>query len=1060
MLVPGLYEHVMNDWITQQLQRLEQDHFLGVKGKIDAAESSDILARYLGGILRAGLARVSGQDGEALERRIYVCNRLITLLAREMGDETLLEYCIEPQGQTLLSVLEPRQVAFVQATKTPHASQRPSTSLAQSSLFTGALHEPSMVSELKKEILTSDRIDLLVSFIKWSGLRQLMDELRMFTEHGQLRLVTTSYMGATDIKAIDELRLLPHTAIRVSYDTTNTRLHAKAYIFHRDTGLSTAYIGSSNLSHAALSTGLEWNVKVTRRDLPDTFTKIEGTFDSYWNDHAFSIYEDAQRPQLVKALRAERSSSQSLSPYAFDINPYPFQVEILEQLDAERVVHGRFRNLVVAATGTGKTVISAFDYQRFCRSRASDSRRLLFIAHREEILEQSLACFRAVLRDPNFGSLYVGKHAPDNGFDHLFVSIQMLNARDLCTLLTPDAYDFIVVDEFHHAAATSYQKLLAHFRPTVLLGLTATPERLDGEDVTSYFDHKIAAEIRLPEAIERGLLAPFHYFGVSDEADLQHLTWRRGGYDRAELSSLYTGNRQRADLVLRSVRRYVTDLHKVIGLGFCVSIEHAEFMAQWMNAHEVPAKAVHANSSGEDRVQARRQLTSGDLRFLFVVDLYNEGVDIPEINTVLFLRPTESLTVFLQQLGRGLRTHKTKECLTVLDFIGHSHRKYRFEEKFAALLSSTHRRSMQAEIVEGFAHVPRGSFIQLEKQAQSYVLSNIRQAIGTRRALVSRLQTLAEDLGYTPSLGEIAQHSHLTMREIYQGTPVRSFTQLCVDAGLSQRDASSSDTEQEKQIVKSLPRIAAVNSRHLITCWIECLSPGGQMRLRVTSEGRDFQMQLMLHYTVWQKPLSACGFASLEESLAAIRKHVKLCAEIRDILKYNNEHLHFIDEPVDLGFACALDLHCDYSRDQILCALDVYSVERMPAMREGVKHLPAKKVDILFITLNKSEKEYSPSTMYQDYAINDELFHWQSQSTTPAESATGQRYVHHTASGDRILLFVREAKADGSGALPYTYLGTASYVQHTGSRPMSITWRLHKPLPARLLRKANQLAVV
>ena len=711
MLQPGLYEQVINNALNSELSEISEAR--KSTAPIDAAEASKVLTQYLTEVVQKGLENVQDNGGE-IEAQIQLANQIVNTIQTTTQEADFASLDVDQRAEQLLALLRDNDPRLATG-KSAKDLERPETSIAQSSLFTGAIHEPQMYTELKKEIASADRIDMLVSFIKWSGLRLIMDELRQFTQNGgELRIITTSYMGATDVKAIEELRQLPNTKIKVSYDTKRTRLHAKTYVFYRNTGFTTAYVGSSNLSNAAISSGLEWNVKVTKKDLPETIDKIAATFESYWNSNEFEYYDEGQKERLTRALKAEKySETDNSSIYTLDILPYSYQQEILDRLEAERTVRGYNRNLVVAATGTGKTVISALDYKRFCRQHPGQPCRLLFVAHREEILKQSLYTFRAVLKDANFGELFVGSHRPD-GIDHLFISIQTFNSQDFTTKTAADFYDYIVVDEFHHAAAPTYQKLLEYYQPIALLGLTATPERMDGKNILDYFGGRIAAEIRLPEAIDRKLLCPFQYFGVTDTADLSSLKWRTGGYDKNELSNLYTLSglvaERRADLVVNSILKYVTDINEVKGLGFCVSIEHARFMADYFNARSIPSMALMGDSPAEERNAAKQRLVSGEIRFIFVVDIYNEGVDIPEVNTVLFLRPTESLTVFLQQLGRGLRLAENKECLTVLDFIGQANKKYNFEEKFAALLSNT-TRSVSREIKEGFLSAPKGCFI-------------------------------------------------------------------------------------------------------------------------------------------------------------------------------------------------------------------------------------------------------------------------------------------------------------------------------------------------------------
>ena len=655
MLYPGLYEQVINNALNRELADIPEAR--KSTAPIDTAEAAKVLAQYLTDVVQKGLENVQ-DNGGGIEAQIQLANQIVTTIQNTTQEADFAALSVDQRAEQLLALLQQNDPRLATG-KSAKDLDRPETSIAQSSLFTGAIHEPQMYTELKKEIVSADRIDMLVSFIKWSGLRLIMDELRQFAQNGgELRIITTSYMGATDVKAIEELRALPNTKIKVSYDTKRTRLHAKTYVFYRDTGFTTAYVGSSNLSNAAISSGLEWNVKVTRKDLPETIEKIAATFESYWNSSEFEYYDEGQRERLTRALKAEKYSETDHSGiYTLDILPYSYQQEILDRLDAERTVRGYNRNLVVAATGTGKTVISALDYKRFCKQHPGQPCRLLFVAHREEILKQSLYTFRAVLKDANFGELYVGSHKADS-IDHLFVSIQTFNSQELAAKTAADFYDYIVVDEFHHAAAPTYQKLLEYYQPKILLGLTATPERMDGKSVLDYFGGRIAAEIRLPEAIDRKLLCPFQYFGVTDTADLSSLKWRTGGYDKNELSNLYTLSgmvaERRADLVVNSILKYVTDIDEVKGLGFCVSIAHAQFMARYFNTHGIPSMALTGDSPDEERNAAKQRLVSGELRFLFVVDIYNEGVDIPEVNTVLFLRPTESLTVFLQQLPAAL----------------------------------------------------------------------------------------------------------------------------------------------------------------------------------------------------------------------------------------------------------------------------------------------------------------------------------------------------------------------------------------------------------------------
>ena len=1048
ILQDGLYEQVVNNEIRDEL--IDTDKHKELAG-IDHAEAPKVLAKYVSEVIESGLKNLIDRGG-SIDDQVRLTNQIISTVTKATEDPEYEKLQVTEEAEQLLALFDNQNNIWALDGKSQVA--RPETSIAQSSLFTGAVHEPQMYSELKREIISCDQIDMLVSFIKWSGLRLIMDELTAFTQNGGiLRIITTSYMGATDVKAIEELRKLPNTQIKVSYNTKITRLHAKAYLFHRKTGFTTAYVGSSNLSNAALTSGLEWNTKITKKDLPETIEKIKATFEIYWNDQEFEYYDEGQKERLAHALKAEKYfDSNNAEVYTMDIQPYSYQQEILDKLEAERTVRGYTRNLIVAATGTGKTVISALDYKRFRKNHAGKPCRLLFVAHREEILKQSIYTFRAILKDANFGEMFVGSSRPES-LDHLFISIQTINSQDFTGKTTPDFYDYIVVDEFHHAAAPTYQKLLEYYQPKILLGLTATPERMDGKSILGYFNNRTAAEIRLPEAIDRKLLCPFQYFGVTDTVDLDQLRWTAGGYDKNELSNLYTFSglvaEKRADHVISNVLKYVADIDDVKGLGFCVSVAHAEFMCRYFNDHGIPSIFLTGGSPDEERRNAKGRLVSGEIRFIFVVDIYNEGVDIPEVNTILFLRPTESLTIFLQQLGRGLRLAEDKECLTVLDFIGQANRRYHFEDKFAALLARTNR-NVAREIKEGFQSLPKGCYIQLEKKAEKYILDNIRASYGNSAGLVTRIGSFKEDSGMELNLGNFLDYYHLDPRSIYR---FGSFSRLCERAGMREDFIEP----LEETITKAMARLAVVDSRRWITFLLNLLPKLESVSFN-TLPGIEKRMLQMFYITVWGKAIEDWTSDEVWENLYTLAESPVMLAELIALLQYQYNCIDFIDEPVELGFDCPLDLHCTYTRDQLLVALDFM---KPATVREGVKWLPEKNLDVFFVTLNKSDKDYSPTTLYDDYSINEWLFHWQSQSTTAEKSKTGQRYIHHRDIGSKVLLFVREYKTDriSNGAEAYTFLGTANYVQHEGEKPMNITWKLDSPIPAKYLKKTNKLVV-
>ncbi|PTX45265.1 superfamily II DNA or RNA helicase [Christiangramia gaetbulicola] len=1039
----GLYEQLINKLVTNKLDSLDCQKFHISETPLDKEEASQYLSLYLAETIKYALNEIKEKDRPI--KQIEISNKIITLLAKELKNLDLTENLIENEGRILEAVFSKSNFPYSNL-KDRLKEITPYTRLSQSELFTGNNTGISLESEIKKEILSADEICWLVSFIKYSGIRIFIKELEEFTKSGKkLKIITTSYMGATDAKAVEYLASLPNTEIKVSYNVEHERLHAKAYLFLRNSGFHTGYIGSSNLSRSALTNGLEWNLKVTTQEIGHIIDKFQKTFETYWEDPEFEYYEKGKdRAKLISSLK--RQSSQGINQITtfFDLKPYPYQEEILSKLDSERIIHNRNKNLLVAATGTGKTVISAFDFQRFKKSNPSP--KFLFVAHRKEILEQAQKTFQHVLRDSNFGELWVGGYEPEK-YDQLFASVQTLNNRLKNLPLTEDFFDYIIVDEVHHIKADSYRPILKRFNPKILLGLTATPERMDGGDITEDFHNKIAAEIRLPEALNRKLLSPFQYFALSDSIDLTNVSWKNGKYEIKELTKLYTENDRRVGDILKNCEDYLTDVNDVQALGFCVSQEHAKYMASKFNLAGLKADYLISGNSS-DRSILRNRLGKKDINYLFVVDIFNEGVDIPEIDTILFLRPTESLTIFLQQLGRGLRLAENKDCLTVLDFVGNARPEYDFEHKFRALIGKTHT-SVIKEIEDEFPHLPLGCSIVLEKKAKEIILKNIREATEFRRPqLVQKIQNFKHYSTRPLNLANFLEFHHLNIEQVYKKG---SWSRLCAEAGVIEDFSEPNEKELSNFI-----------SNRLISCnsvsYLNYIKRLCETNFEISENSDIGRLKaLMFHYDVWQKSGPDCGFKSLQESLKQIARNPVMRNEIMEVVKYTIEEIDFVEKSVELEFDFPLKIYSRYNRNQILVAIRRHKFEKAKPSREGSSYEKSINTEALFVTLKKSDKEYSPTTMYEDYALNKHLFHWQTQNSASPNTPKGQAYIN---SEKNVLLFVREQNKDEYGfTMGYVFLGKVEFQKYSGEKPMNIEWKLKEPMPPYILKESQKLAV-
>lgn len=1029
-LTNGIYDHLISEKLRSALDSLDHSLQQPVFEELQEPLSTDYLTRFLRARINQALSIVRH------ERRLDLTNRLIHSLAEFDED---LRFLFSDKIESIVEILD--EITPVGRARL----SRPTTSPSSPCLFTGTGASPQLGRELELELESADRVDMLVSFIKSAGLKLLLPALKSFTSRGgKLRVITTTYLGASDPIAIRQISELPNTEIKINYDTKHSRLHAKAYFIHRNTGLSCAFIGSANLSHAAMTSGLEWTVKLPATELPDLFRRCVAEFSSYWEDPSFVEYTEDSFEKLVTATKYEKGvfNDPSTILTVFRIQPFDYQNAILENLMLARNARGHFRNLLIAATGTGKTMIAAFDYKRLA---AQGHRKLLYLAHRKEILEQARNTFRQVLQDGNFGEYLFDQYQPEN-HDCLFCTVASFHTRNLIEKFGPSHWSIVILDEAHHGIAETYRPILEDLKPKILLGLTATPERADGTTIADDFDTPVAGEIRLPDALEQKLLCPFHYYAISDHTtDLSAVEWKRGKYESTEIENLISGNKLRAQLVIDKVIENLPDPYNpndfershVKGLGFCVSKSHAAFMANAFVAAGIPAVAIDSDTPSEERRLARQRLSKGEVNFIFTVDLFNEGVDIPATNCLLFLRPTESHVLYLQQFGRGLRHADGKDQVIVLDFIPRSRREFRFDLRFSSLLPGK-RKDIISEVESGFPHLPSGCHIQLERQAREEILQNIRQTYQNPEFRIKEA-FLKWKGGPAPHLHEFIDYSGESAAELLFR---KSWSEWKKIAGFTVDILFN-------EIAPTLRSLAQLSE-------VRCPNYLDAISLFLTSE--DFSethpLVASAHYLLWSQSPNSMGLATYKQSFEVIRKSQTYISDAMEIIAHAKR---FAVTPIQLKlpFSCPLTLHGTYGMREVSAAFGKANLDSSGPTGTGVISIKDLKLYLHFVTFEKTEKHFSESTMYRDYPISPTRLHWESQSNTSQETPTGQNYIHHVARGYTILFFARIRRNNGKLTSSFTFLGDGTFLKAEGNRPIAIEWELSHAMPSEFYQDAK-----
>lgn len=1073
-IVPGVYESLISQAIEEKLNELSDSLYYVKKEDIDSADSYKMLAGYLAEVV-AGILKnhFSAKDRSVtISSQVEVVNRILKFIEDEWDVQKIKTSPNQLSEESKLHFLRGiySKVGYNQKQIEEKANNHPVSGYRVSNLFTGG-NDISIDDEIRRDIQTSDNIDLIVSFIKFEGLRLLIDDLRKFVSkpEAKLRIMTTTYMGATDPKAIRmlyDLRQFGNVELRASYNTKQERLHAKAYIFHRNNGFDTAYIGSSNISRSALTKGLEWNMRITSVENPHIINKTQATFDNYWSSDDFELIdnEDAIK-RFEEAIYNERHQNVSCdlgNDYIIRFERKTHQIKVLEKLQYEREIVHSNKNLIIAATGTGKTAISGFDfkdYNKRCIQEKGRKARLLFIVHREKILKQARSTFRSIMVDGNFGEIWTGRIQPSysSNLEHLFITIQTLNNNwETIERMGCDYYDYVVIDEVHHSQAGSYRSVFEKLKPELFIGLTATPERMDGLEIKPDFNNRFAAEIRLQEALDQQLLTPFDYFCVTDDSvNLSNVVCRGDVYDRSQLSQLYSNNQERFGIIQKALDQYVNDPHQCKAVCFCCSIDHAEFMSRMFNETGYKALSVTSRNSSEIDI-ASSKLAHGEINYLCVADILNEGIDIPEIDTVLFLRPTESLTIFLQQLGRGLRLADGKERLTVLDFVAQANQSYNYESRFRALVGKgTH--SIEKEIKNGFIFLPRGCSITMEKQAQEYILKNIKEAIFNLKRLRKETRFFTQNTGRELTLDNFLDNFGLDWRTIYKSPG--SWARLKIESGIEVKDFDVKSKYTEL-LEGGLARLYHTNSYDYLSYLQKLLSNG--MRQVNNPSNRERKFFELFYYTIWLDPVEKIkdkydiNFNNIQEAVSSLQNLSWMVEELSCLVRIRLAGLSKTTRWFNVDDTAEMELYGCYSADEIHLLLEG-KLGRWQVL--GTQYNKERKFAIVFVTLNKSDKEYSPSTLYEDYAISANQFHWQSKNDITIVSEEGQRIIQQPYNDWKYILFVRDSKKDEYGNTnAYYCLGFINYHESYGECPINVIWDVEKPIPGFILESAKAVS--
>lgn len=916
-----------------------------------------------------------------------------------------------------------------------------------------------LLNELKQSLKECKSFYFSVAFINYSGLQLLLDTLKEAEEKGiKGKIITTTYLNFTEPKALDRIQEFNNIDMKIFIADREVGFHTKVYIFENEDNYK-IIIGSSNLTQSALKSNIEWNVKIVSKEETPFIQDVLKEYNNLWDMSSELSDEVLQRYMLfLNEIKRTEMKRQRVFEDLKPINPNKMQKRAMENLERLRA-HGEKRALVIAATGTGKTYMSAFDVMQY------SPKRMLFIVHREEILKKAKETFDKLLRKRNIKTGLFTGNSKDYGADYMFATIQTISKY--YEEFEKDYFDYIIVDEAHHGASDSYMRVLNYFNPSFILGMTATPERCDSLSVFELFDNNVALEVRLHEALDEDLVIPFHYFGITDidgveleDVDLD---------DKSELAQRLMIHR-RVDFIIEKMNFYGHDGNFRKALGFCVNIEHAKYMAEEFNKRGIKSIAL----SGEDSIPKRdeyiKKLESNkdDLQVIFTVDIFNEGVDIPNINTVLMLRPTNSPIIFIQQLGRGLRKSDNKEFLTVIDLIGNHNKTF----LIAIALNGARyydKDSLKVAVATDFADVPGCTNIQIDEISKDRILEQIdkenfraakylKEEYNQFKILcggkipymlldyikydvapdpVKFIDNEGTYLGYVAKIENDKRIKELLLNESFEkvlkelnsNLPLKRINEFVILKYLLNHSSISFETAKN-EVLKYINHIDDDSIRHTF----ECLN---HQYYDEAAKKRKVKLIKYENETLF-----------ISEQFREIISNKEFKKYIEDTINYGiiRYEKEFQENYYGVPF---LKLYEQYKMID-LALLSNYRKTHSSFRGSGL--LVNDKEYFLFIDLHK-EEGIDERINYKDKFLCDNYFQWQSPNSTTQSTDRGKNIIFNKDRNVNMHLFVRKySKVDGKSQ-PFIYLGKGDTVEYEGEKPITVKLKLQNEVPSKIYRE-------